>query len=79
MGKLYVREWRERRLLTQKEAAGRAGLALNTWNRIERGHTGRPHGLTLQAIAYVVGAVGGPIDLLAPPPGSRGGKRNGKR
>ena len=48
--RLRVREWRERRLLTQRELAAKVGMTVGTINRIERG-ANRPRLSTLRRIA----------------------------
>jgi transcriptional regulator with XRE-family HTH domain len=49
-----VREWRERRMLTQQELADRAGVSLFTVQRIERGE-GNVRPKTGRAIAAALG------------------------
>lgn len=55
---LRVREWRERRKLTYRELAGRAGIALSTLYRIESG-TASPTVAMLEKLARALG-----IDLV---------------
>jgi transcriptional regulator with XRE-family HTH domain len=50
-----VRRLRKRRGLTQEEVARRAGLTLNSYGDIERGHVRDPHLSSLEAIAQALG------------------------
>src|SRR5918994_527727 len=56
-----VRRLRKEHALTQEEVARRAGLTLNSYGDIERGHVRDPHLSSLEAIA---GALGVPIQAL---------------
>jgi len=49
-----VRKWRERRKLTYRELAGRAGIALSTLYRIESG-TASPTVAMLEKLAKALG------------------------
>ena len=49
-----VKRERERALLTQQELADRAGIGLNTLNRIERDHA-EPHFRTIRKLAKALG------------------------
>ena len=49
-----VKRQRERALLTQQELADRAGIGLNTLNRIERDHA-EPHFRTIRKLAKALG------------------------
>ncbi len=49
-----LREWRERRLLTQKELAEKIGVTVGTINRIERG-VHRPRLGTVRKLAEALG------------------------
>ena len=50
-----VRRLRKERGLTQEEVARRAGLTLNSYGDIERGHVRDPHLSSLEAIAQALG------------------------
>jgi transcriptional regulator with XRE-family HTH domain len=56
-----VRMLRKERGLTQEEVARRAGLTLNSYGGIERGHVRDPHLSSLGAIAQALGV---PIEAL---------------
>jgi transcriptional regulator with XRE-family HTH domain len=77
-----VAAWREGQGISQAEAARRAGLTPDVWNRIERGITKDPqlgtvlriqHALALGSLESLFGdppsrlAVSGPRDLLRDP------------
>lgn len=49
--KLYIREWRQHRRLSQVKASKRAGIRQHTWSDLETGRTSRPHQVTLAAVA----------------------------
>ena len=49
-----VKREREQALLTQQELADRAGIGLNTLNRIERDHA-EPHFRTIRKLAKALG------------------------
>ncbi len=49
-----VKRERERALLTQQELADKAGIGLNTLNRIERDHA-EPHFRTIRKLAKALG------------------------
>lgn len=51
MRELRLREWRERRALSQAELAERAGLAKLTVTRLERPGPANPHPRTLRQLA----------------------------
>jgi transcriptional regulator with XRE-family HTH domain len=51
MRRLYVREWRQKRDLTQTELADQAGVRQQTVSDIELGYSDRPHRTTLRALA----------------------------
>lgn len=63
--KLYVRDWRLRRGLSQEEAARRAGIRQATWSKLERGLT-TPHRVTLEAVARALAVQ--PARLYRRPP-----------
>lgn len=63
----YLRTWRLRKLLSQRDLATRAGAGESTIIRIEGG--GRANFLTAHRLARGLGIT--PEDLLEPPPGSR--------
>jgi transcriptional regulator with XRE-family HTH domain len=48
--RLRLKEWRERRLLTQRELAAKAGMSAGQVNRIERG-VHRPRLSTIRRLA----------------------------
>ena len=52
--RLRLREWRERRLLTQAELAAKVGVTAGTVNRIERG-VHRPRLSTIRKLAEALG------------------------
>ena len=52
--RLRLREWRERRLLTQRELAERIEVTVGTINRIERG-VHRPRLGTIRKLAEALG------------------------
>lgn len=52
--KLRIREWRERRKLTYRELADRAGIALSTLYRVESG-TASPTVAMLEKLAKALG------------------------
>lgn len=52
--KLYIREWRQHRRLSQIQASKRAGIRQHTWSDLETGRTHRPHQVTLAAVARVL-------------------------
>ncbi len=54
MVRLRLKEWRERRLLTQRELAERVGVTPGTINRIERG-VHRPQLSTVRKLAEALG------------------------
>ena len=54
MVRLRLKEWRERRLLTQRELAERVGVTQGTINRIERG-VHRPRLATVRRLAEALG------------------------
>jgi transcriptional regulator with XRE-family HTH domain len=60
--RVRVREWRQRRLLTQAELADRIGVSVGTINRIERG-VHRPRLSTIRRIANALDL--SPEDLVA--------------
>jgi transcriptional regulator with XRE-family HTH domain len=59
--RLRLREWRERRLLTQAELAKRVGVSVGTVNRIERG-ANPPRLSTVRRLAEALGV--DPDDLV---------------
>jgi transcriptional regulator with XRE-family HTH domain len=60
MMQIRLKEWRERRLLTQAELAARIGVSVGTINRIERG----VHQPRLRTIRLVAAALDVPPDQL---------------
>ena len=60
--RLRLREWRERRLLTQRELAERVGMTPGSINRIERG-VHRPRLGTVRKLAEALGV--DPDELIA--------------
>jgi len=50
-----LREWRERRRLSQREAAELVGIRQQSWSAIETGRHQNPHRVTLIGIARVLG------------------------
>jgi transcriptional regulator with XRE-family HTH domain len=50
---LRLKEWRERRALTQDELAEKAGVSRGTVNRIEQGHEAFPP--TVRKLAQALG------------------------
>lgn len=52
---LRVREWRERRSLSQAELAMKAGVAKLTVTRLERPATTKPHPKTIRLLADALG------------------------
>lgn len=63
--KLYLREWRQFRDLTQTELADRAGVRQQTVSDIECGYSERPHRVTLRALSVALRCK--PADLLHQP------------
>lgn len=61
---LRVREWRERRSLSQSELADRAGVAKLTVTRLERPTVAKPHPKTIRLLAEALGVE--PADLWGP-------------
>lgn len=61
---LRVREWRERRSLSQSELADMAGVAKLTVTRLERPAIARPHPKTIRLLAEALGVE--PADLWGP-------------
>ena len=59
--RLRLKEWRERRLLTQRELAERIGVTTGTINRIERG-VHQPRLATVRRLAEALGV--DPDDLV---------------
>ena len=53
-----IKALRERRKLSQTEAAARAGLSPQHWNNIEGGRVGRKRGLSLPTLDKVAAALG---------------------
>ena len=51
MARIRLKEWRERRFLSQAELAERAGVAKLTVTRLERTEPGNPHPRTLRKLA----------------------------
>ena len=69
---LRVREWRERRGLSYRELAERAGVALSTLYRIESGAASP----TVTMLETLAGALAVRVrDLLGPEPKSRSTRR----
>jgi transcriptional regulator with XRE-family HTH domain len=60
---LRVKEWRERRSLSQSELAERAGVAKLTVTRLERPSPTKPHPKTIRLLAEALGIE--PADLWA--------------
>ncbi len=56
-----LREWRERRALTQRELAAKAGMTVSTVNRIENGLQ-RPRISTVRKLAEALGVA--PEELI---------------
>lgn len=61
MKKLRIREWRERRSLSQAELAERAGIAKLTVTRLEGSEPIRPHPRTVRSLAQALEVE--PMDL----------------
>ena len=77
--RLRLKEWRERRLLTQRELAERVGVTPGTINRIERG-VHRPRLATVRRLAEALGV--DPDDLVewgGDDPGGRQQNRPARR
>ncbi|MEV6931344.1 helix-turn-helix domain-containing protein, partial [Dactylosporangium sp. NPDC051485] len=76
---VLLRQWRERRALTQEELAARAGLTVNAIGGLERGVRRRPYPHTVRALADGLGLTEAEFQELAasvaapavPPPASR--------
>lgn len=68
--RLRLREWRQRRLLTQVELAERIGVSVGTINRIERG-VHRPRLSTIRRLAEALDL--SPDDLVDWEGGQEGG------
>lgn len=66
--KLYIREWRTHRGLTQTELSRRSGVAPETLNTYENGNrkNRQPYPVTLNALAMVLDVA--PYQLWGPPP-----------
>jgi len=58
--RVRLREWRQRRLLTQEELARKSSVGVNTIIRIEAGHW--PRGSTIKKLAAALGVA--PDDLI---------------
>lgn len=65
MQRLYIKQWREARGLTQEEAAMRAHVRQATWSFFERGIT-TPHRATIVAVARALRVK--PMALVRRPP-----------
>ena len=70
---LRVKEWRERRSLSQAELAERAGVAKLTVTRLERPAPARPHPKTIRLLAEALGVE--PSDLWRPTTGCHEGEQ----
>ncbi len=60
MRRLRLREWRERRALTQRDLAGQAGVTTASINRIENG----VHEARLSTVRKLADALGVSVDEL---------------
>ncbi|MBI2756333.1 MAG: helix-turn-helix transcriptional regulator [Chloroflexi bacterium] len=67
MGLPRLKEWRERRLLTQADLAERSGVAETTINRIENGH----HEARFSTTRKLASALDVPPSELMEPEGTR--------
>jgi transcriptional regulator with XRE-family HTH domain len=63
--RIRLKEWRQRRLLTQAELAERVGMTVGTINRIERG-VHEPRFSTIRKLAAVLDVT--PDDLIVDEP-----------
>ena len=63
--RVRLKQWRQRRLLTQSELAERVGMTLGTINRIERG-VHEPRFSTIRKLAIALDAT--PDDLVVDEP-----------
>lgn len=71
---LRVKEWRERRSLSQSELAGKARVAKLTITRLERSFPAKPHPKTIRLLADALGVE--PSDLWGPAEGGGQEKQN---
>lgn len=53
-----IRAVRERRKLTQADAAAKAGMSQQQWANVEGGHTGGKRGISLATLDKIANALG---------------------
>ena len=66
MDRVFVREWRRYRALSQADLAHKAGVTQATISRLEQPHAPPPRPSTIRKLAAALGVA--PHEVYAPPP-----------